>query len=364
MPHNLGLRRSPPVPAYMFFSALRAAPSPSQPRRYLYGYARQALRDAYVVLGLKEGDEILYPDYICDVTMAPCHQLGLQVRFYPVLDDFQPDWEALEISVTEKTRAVLMVHYFGFPQELNQWMAFAQAHGLWLVEDNAQGYGSTFQGLPLGRWGHVGVVSMRKVMPLLNGACLWVNDPRLNPILDARKMKDVGSPCWRKVELTQLCRILLSWLKVPYNKFLAPRLHEEMPASQEYQYLPGDMDSFSKRLLSIGDMVLDSYQARRREIYLEWLSFAKSHGLAPVFPRLPAGVSPQVFPCYAADYPNRQKWLAWAWRHAVDICPWPGLPMAVRRQHKLAVERWRRLLCFPIHQFMEVKEIRRIPSPT
>jgi hypothetical protein len=327
-------------------------------KRYLYGYGRQALEDAYLLLGLEPGDEILYPDYICDVTLVPCHRLGLKVKFYPVLDDLQPDWDILERLITGKTRAALAVNYFGFPQDFDRWLNICQAHGLWLVEDNAHGYGSRKNGVELGRWGHVGVASMHKVMPLLNGACLWVNHPEL--AAPSRRIPRTLRHAWGRSEWRALVRMILEWLHVPFRALRPAPLYEQMPPAEEHHSLPLAMNGLSRKLLKVTDNLAEEFRRRRQAIYRTWAELTGQWGLVPVFPTLPAGVSPQVFSCYAADSSQRQEWFSWGNRYGVDIHPWPSLPLEVRHQNGPALQRWKRLLCFPIHQYMTLEELYRL----
>ena len=63
---------------------------------YYFSHGRTALKYGLLSLGLKPGDEILIPDYICDVVLHPLKSLGLKHQFYPVLDDLSPNWDELE----------------------------------------------------------------------------------------------------------------------------------------------------------------------------------------------------------------------------------------------------------------------------
>ena len=63
---------------------------------YYFSHGRTALKYGLLSLGLKPGDEILIPDYICDVVLHPLKSLGLKYQFYPVLDDLSPNWDELE----------------------------------------------------------------------------------------------------------------------------------------------------------------------------------------------------------------------------------------------------------------------------
>ena len=84
--------------------------------KHFLGYGRTALEFGYVLIGMKQGDEVLYPEYICDVTLVPINKLGLTVKFYPVDGGLRPDLSETRKLITGKTKAFLSVNYFGFPQ--------------------------------------------------------------------------------------------------------------------------------------------------------------------------------------------------------------------------------------------------------
>lgn len=354
------MHRLPQISPALLLSALMASKPAASPPEYFYGYTRHALEDALILLGLQAGDEVLYPDYICDVTLAPCRRLGLAVRFYPVLDDFQPDWKVLEDLLSPRSRVILLVHYFGFPQDLARWRHFAQTHGLQLVEDNAHGFGSLVDGQQLGATGDLALIGLRKVLPLLNGSILRINNPELAAMAAAAGLPRRFRGHWGKNEVRNLARLLPVWFRGFIQRWRRTQLYETMPASEEDQFFCQHMAGLSRRLMAVSSPQLPSYRRRRQEIYWAWAKFTAMQRITPVFGKLPDGVSPQVFPGYLDDPARRGDWLRWARRHGVDLHPWPGLPLAVRTVEPVK-QRWLRLLCFPVQQDLTVEQIQQLP---
>jgi hypothetical protein len=349
----------PPLPLKLF---LRAVSSGSLPQleegQYLYGYSRQAMEDAFRLFDLRPGDVVLYPDYICDSCLAPCHHLGLKVKYYPVGDDLEPEWGALEAMAQAGARAVLTVNYFGFPGDLKRWEALVRRHRLWWIEDNAHGYGSRFHGRELGRWGHVGVVSMGKVLPLLNGACLWINSSELRHRAAQSHFRPFprGSGFGRG-ECRLLLKFISQWAGLPLHRLRRRPVTGRMAACDEHQRPLAPMDPLSARIFAMLEGEQGEYVKRRQAVYRAWEEFCRGQGLKAVFPDLPAEVSPQVFPCYAPNFVERQRWLSWGRRVGVNVYPWPSLPLALREENGRPVARWQRLLCFPIHQALSPESI-------
>ena len=93
---------------------------------FYFSHARTALKYGLKSLGLQAGDQILVPDFICEVVLHPLEQLGLLYHFYPILDDLSPNWDKLGKKVTTGSKALLMVHYFGQPQNISAFQSFCE----------------------------------------------------------------------------------------------------------------------------------------------------------------------------------------------------------------------------------------------
>ena len=83
----------------------------------------------------------------------------------PVFVDIDPDtytldWRQLDHSLTSRTRAIIPVHLYGHPVEMQPVMAFARAHGLRVIEDASQAHGATYQGQRVGSFGDIGCFSL------------------------------------------------------------------------------------------------------------------------------------------------------------------------------------------------------------
>jgi perosamine synthetase len=109
-------------------------------------------------LGLGEGDEVITTPFSF-VASANCL---LYERARPVFVDIEPqalnlDPEKVKAAITEHTKAILAVDVFGHPADWDQIAAIAQKHGLKLIEDSAEAFGSSYRGRRAGGLGDVGV---------------------------------------------------------------------------------------------------------------------------------------------------------------------------------------------------------------
>jgi dTDP-4-amino-4,6-dideoxygalactose transaminase len=103
---------------------------------------------------------VIVPDYTFLATASAVLHVGAS----PVLVDVDPgtfdiDLEAVATQITARTRAVVPVHLFGQPVDMSGLMDLATAHGLAVIEDNAQALGATYRGRRTGAIGHVGCLS-------------------------------------------------------------------------------------------------------------------------------------------------------------------------------------------------------------
>jgi len=104
-----------------------------------------ALQIAMMGLGLKPGDEVITADFTFAATVEVIALLGLT----PVLVDVDPvnfniDVEEIRRAITSRTKAIVPVHLFGLAAPMDEIMALAKEHDLYVIEDNAQGIGATY----------------------------------------------------------------------------------------------------------------------------------------------------------------------------------------------------------------------------
>lgn len=140
-----------------------------------------ALEMAALLLDLQPGDEVIMPSFTF-VSTANAFVLRGAV---PVFVDIRPDTlnideNLIEAAITPRTKAICVVHYAGVGCEMDAIMAIAAEHGLFVVEDAAQGILSTYKGRPLGGIGHLAALSFHETKNVISGegGALLINDER------------------------------------------------------------------------------------------------------------------------------------------------------------------------------------------
>jgi dTDP-4-amino-4,6-dideoxygalactose transaminase len=109
------------------------------------GNGTDALQVAMMALGLKPGDEVITTSFTFIATAEVIALLGLTPVLVDVLEDtMNIDPEAIKNAITSKTKAIVPVHLFGQCANMDEIMAIAQEHQLYVIEDNAQAIGATY----------------------------------------------------------------------------------------------------------------------------------------------------------------------------------------------------------------------------
>lgn len=140
-----------------------------------------ALEMAAILIDIKPGDEIIMPSYTFVSTANAFVMRGAKIVFV----DIKPgtmniDESLIEAAITEKTRAIVPVHYAGVACEMDTIMNVAKKFGLYVIEDAAQGMLSYYKGRPLGSIGHFGTYSFHETKNYTSGGeggLLIINDP-------------------------------------------------------------------------------------------------------------------------------------------------------------------------------------------
>lgn len=339
-------------------------------RRVAFSFnTRTALRQACDLLGLQPGDEVLAPAYNCGSELDPLLHAGLQVRLYPATPDAGIDIAAIEQLLTPRTKAIYLIHYFGFLQPATAALrALCDRQGLFLIEDCAL---SLLSG-PTPADGHSGDISVfcfYKFFPTWGGGALVINADRI-----------AGSPRFerslpRSVAAKGLLRAGLDMtLGAERRSALSRRLKgnrsgqagAQASSTDEVPDMPADY-YFDPRLLDAAINPLTIRQmrsfdvartiARRRENYIFYLTtLAGVAGITPLFPDLPADVCPLSMPVLVE---NRDALAAALTSLGIAATPWwAGYNRRLNFAGQSAAHHLKdHVLSLPCHQYLGKSEI-------
>lgn len=152
-----------------------------------------ALHIALLLSGVEAGDEII----TTSMTAEPTNTVILQCGAIPVFADVDPETGNLDpasvaAAIGPKTKAIIVVHYAGFPVDMPAMRSIADQHGVALIEDAAHALGARCAGAPIGTIGDFGIFSLQAIkhMTTIDGGVLTIGNSDLVPA--AKKLRWFG----------------------------------------------------------------------------------------------------------------------------------------------------------------------------
>ena len=167
---------------------------------------------------IKRGDEVITVSAGFPTTVAPIVQYGAIPVFVDMdLKYANIDVGQLELAISKKTKAVMIAHTLGNPFNLKVVKDFCDKNNLWLIEDNCDALGSTYEKKYTGTWGDIGTSSFYPPhhMTMGEGGAVYTNNSTLKKII--LSMRDWGRDCWCEsgVDNTCGCRFSKSFGTLP-----------------------------------------------------------------------------------------------------------------------------------------------------
>ena len=141
-----------------------------------------ALHSAMYAVGLGVGDELICPSITYWASALQVFSLGATVVFADIdPETLCVDPSDIEHRITEHTRAIMVVHYLGYPADMDPIIEIAHRHNLALIEDVSHAQGGLYKRRKLGTFGHVAAMSLMsgKSLPIGEGGMLVTDDRRL-----------------------------------------------------------------------------------------------------------------------------------------------------------------------------------------
>jgi len=339
---------------------------------------RIAIALALRALGVQAGDAVLVPAYHSPSMIPPVLHAGASPVFYRLRADTSVDLDDVAAKLTPQAKVLMVTHYFGFVQDLSALRAFCDARGLLLLEDCAHAFFGAHGGRPVGAWGDAAAASTMKFYPVYEGGAL-VSARRT---LDGVTLRAAGAGFEAKAALATLesgfrygrlplLRALLApplWLKGALRRLREGRRNAPAPAAaalapassdSSFDFDPAWLDKRSSWLsrLLLRRLPAAPIVALRRARYLQLqAALAGLPGVRPLFPALPDGVCPWMFPLLVDDPERLFDEVRAAGvpvtRFARPL--WPGVDDSVCAVSSMLSTR---VLAFPCHQELREDEL-------
>jgi dTDP-4-amino-4,6-dideoxygalactose transaminase len=266
-----------------------------------------ALEMAALLADLGPGDEVIMPSFTFVSTANAVALRGAT----PVFVDIDPDTlnidpERVRRAIGARTRAIFVVHYAGFPADMDALAAIAREAGLLLVEDAAQAFGSTYKGRPAGSLGDLGAFSFHETKNIVSGegGALTVNRPEMQVRAEIIREKGTDRSRFLRGEVDKY-----TWVDIG-SSFL--------PGELIAAFLYGQLEK------------MDEVTARRRALcdrYAEAFADLAADGRVrtPVAPPDCVG-NGHMFYLLLRDIEDRQAFIAHMRRHGI-VAPFHYVPL-------------------------------------
>jgi dTDP-4-amino-4,6-dideoxygalactose transaminase len=301
---------------------------------------------------------IWFPDYFCNEALDLVRCLPVAVKFYPIREDLTPDWPVLEECAASQPGAhvLVLVHYFGFPNAMNEAKAFCGQHSMVLLEDAAH---VLIPGAEIGQ-GDLLIFSPRKLLAVPSGGILVASGDWARHLVDVSRVRRVKAYTIRWLG-RRLAQKALLHLHIPWHRLRSIYQGGWFEGNTNVLYggaLEG-CDPFVLRLLTVMEQHIEEVIERRRHNYrllLEWASqLAQAR---PLFASLPDGVCPYAFPLLV-DHGSTNV-VARLQACGIPASRWPDLPpevLAAKEEHHVAMRTHEQLLLLPVHQSLTPHQI-------
>lgn len=242
---------------------------------------------------------VLLPSYTCGDEVEAIIQAGFKVTSFSINNKLQADPDDIYSLLDDDTAAILLTHYFGFPQNsLGDIASIAKKKGVFLVEDCAHVLSSeTADGLVLGTIGDASIFSLRKYFPIPHGGVLVINNKDIAPTVflepdDTAQDKDLFIFLAQNIGYfkkgTSIAQIY-SEMGLKIEKLQGPRY-------QEFGGYQLGMTTLAKILLTGIDWQVISEGHRNRFQRLLSVCERGSLNVQPIFKHLPSKCTPLIFP--------------------------------------------------------------------
>jgi len=349
-------------PICFFLSDIRKASCKS--RQLLYSRGSDALIVILRTLKLCNLKTILLPAYVCASVTKTVVACGFKPYFYDVDDLCRVDYGKINSILREsKIDLLLLVHYFGFAQPVEEIASICKTHGVFLIEDCAHSPLSSLNGKRLGEFGDASIFSLWKSFPIPDGGALLVN----------RKL-DLSSPV-EKAKSIQIINVLLKeWMRLVFWKLQVPPVRiAQYPSQVELEQRRRDAiinpgHPPKPRLISLpSHWILNSLNfgeiiTRRRENFIFWLeNLSEFSKLNPIYEELPDGIVPFSFPVLTSNRDEIRKNLR---RKGIYLgAGFPEAPVVpAGKEHKFKCSQYlaRNLLELPVHQALRPHHLRKV----
>ena len=206
-------------------------------KTFLTTSCTDALEMTSLLANIKAGDEVIMPSFTFVSTATPFVLRGANIKFADSLSS-EPNIDPKQIEglITEKTKAIVVVHYAGVACDMDTILEIANRHNITVIEDAAQAYDAFYKGKPLGSLGHMSTFSFHETKNIISGegGLLCLNDSALIERAEVIREKGTNRSQFFRGEVDKYNWVDVGSSFLP-SDILAAFLYAQLEKSQDIQ---------------------------------------------------------------------------------------------------------------------------------
>ncbi|PLX84416.1 MAG: dTDP-4-amino-4,6-dideoxygalactose transaminase [Desulfuromonas sp.] len=270
-----------------------------------------ALEMCAILADIGPGDEVIMPSYTFVSTANAFVLRGASIKFVDIRKDtLNIDETLIEAAITDRTKAIVPVHYAGVGCEMDTIMEIAERHNLLVIEDAAQGVNATYKGRYLGTIGHLGTYSFHETKNFISGegGALVINDDRFLERAEIIREKGTNRSQFFRGEVDKYTWVDVGSSYLP-SEMIAAFLYAQLEEAEaitskrlsivgyySQKFGPLQEQGLARLPFCSGDVCHNAHMfylllstARQRD---ELLAYLKNQGVGAVFHYVPLHTSP------------------------------------------------------------------------
>lgn len=240
--------------------------------------------------------EIILPAYHCDSIIRACEWSGLVIRYFRVKPDLTPDLEDLREKLSSDTLAILMIHYFGFLNDIGKATELSRSYGATVIEDAAHlNLANDEVRARAGIFGDWVISSPRKFYPLYDGAIVYPGRNN-NRMVHLKKIRSSLAAEARSLKHCLSAQLYAS--KPSTSGVGAPPPDDNASEYRDSRFFPDASNAMTStsRVFLRRMAATDTARVRRRNYGAILKQVQSLPGCRPLFNTIPESVEPYVFP--------------------------------------------------------------------
>ena len=307
----------------------------------MFALGRTALYHGLVKLSLDKNNKILLPNYICKSLLVPINKLNINYSYYTINNNFEPNFKDIKKKINPDDY-LLIVHYFGQPQNLTRILKFCKKNKIKLIEDNAHGYSGKFKNKKLGTFGELGFSSPRKILNILTGGILYFRSKTYNILLPKYKITNFDyfkSYLFNFKKIRNLLKIIYDLLKLnKYNDNYF--LNNSADVKSDFYFKKVNWKLISKK---------------RRDRWKKLVKHFNDKNCHTIWKKPHEKSCPWIVPFKAKNTFYRDKIINWGKKNNLNIITWPNLPRhQTNKDYKFCNKIWKIFFCVELNNSVDL----------